>query len=82
MALGPLSSLPAVTPAPSQSRDVTGAQRAFFQAALSQAAPMSAIETATPQPAAPRTPEPAKAAQPSDAPKTGYRPGSLLDIRI
>ena len=82
MALGPLSSIPSTLPAPSQARDVTNAQRAFFQAALSQAAPIAAIETATPQPTAPRAPEPAKTAQPADAPKTGYRPGSLLDIRI
>jgi hypothetical protein len=81
MALGPISSLGApVQPAPA--RDVTNAQRAFFQAALGKAEPMAAIETATPQLAVAPEPEPAKAAAQADAPKTGYRPGSLLDLRV
>ena len=82
MALGPISSHGA-TPPSAPARDTSGAQRAFFQAALAKAEPMAAIEAATPRPAAtPPAAEPAKAAAPADAPKTGYRPGSLLDVRI
>ena len=86
MALGPISSLGAA-PAPpiSPSRDVTNAQRAFFQAALGQAAPVAAVAA----PVAPRAqaPEPPKAEATraeatAEAPKTAYRPGSLLDVRI
>ena len=80
MALGPVSNLPVAPQAPSSARDVTPAQRAFFQAALTEVAPMAAIETAAPRPAPP--PEPARPAPATDAPKTGYKPGSLLDIRI
>ena len=82
MALGPVSNLPAAPPAPSPARGVTDAQRAFFQAALSQPAAMAAIDS--PEPGRPSAPEPPKAtaATPADAPRTDYRPGSLLDIRI
>jgi len=84
MALSPLPLIPAAPSAPSTARGVTDAQRAFFQAALGQAAPMAAIDApeTRPTPALAQTPEPAKAAAPADAPKTGYRPGSLLDVRI
>jgi hypothetical protein len=80
MALGPISNVPAALPAPSSARDVTNAQRAFFQAALAEAAPMAAMEAPASQPSP--APEPARTAPATDAPKTGYKPGSLLDIRI
>ena len=82
MALGPLSSISAAPPAPSPARTVTSAQQAFFQAALGKAAPIAAMEA--PEPRQTPAPEPAKAAAaaPADAAKTGYRPGSLLDVRI
>jgi len=82
MALGPISSVGApVQPTPA--RDVTSAQRAFFQAALAKAEPIAAIEPPAPQPApAQVAAEPAKPPAPADAPMTGYRPGSLLDVRI
>jgi len=82
MALSPLPLIPAAPSAPSAARGVTDAQRAFFQAALGQAAPMVAIDAPETRPAPAPTPEPAMAAAPADAPKTGYRPGSLLDVRI
>ena len=82
MALGPISA-PGVAPQPAPARDVSNAQRAFFQAALAKAEPMAAIEAATPQPAQVQTPPaPAKPAPSTESPKTGYRPGSLLDVRI
>ena len=86
MALGPISSLGAV-PAPpvSSPRDVTNAQRAFFQAALGQATPMAAAPAvAEPTARAAPAPEPPKveATAKAEAPKAAYRPGSLLDIKI
>ena len=84
MALGPISSIGAA-PAPqiSPSRTVTDAQRAFFQAALGQAAPVVAPVAAVeaPAPLRAQAPEPPKP-QATEAPKPAYRPGSLLDIRI
>ncbi len=80
MALGPISNLGA-PPQPAPSRDVSNAQRAFFQAALAQASPLAVIEAPTPQPP-PAAPASQKAAAPAEAPKAAYRPGSLLDIRI
>ena len=79
MALGPISH-PGAPSQPAPARDVTRAQRAFFQAALTAAEPAAAVEApaAEPSPA----PEPPKAAAPAEAPKAAYRPGSLLDIRI
>ena len=82
MALGPVSNLPAAPPAPSPGRGVTDAQRAFFQAALGQPMPVTAVEAIAPQPLSVPEPPKAAAATPADAPRTGYRPGSLLDIRI
>ena len=86
MALGPISSIGAV-PAPplSPSRAVTNAQRAFFEAALGQAAPVAITPVAAAEPPmAQRAPaaEPPKAEAPAEAPKAAYRPGSLLDVRI
>jgi hypothetical protein len=81
MALGPVSSLGAPTQ-PAPARDAGAAQRAFFQAALAKAEPMAAIETATPQPAPAPAPEPVRPSAPTETPKAGYRPGSLLDVRI
>ena len=80
MALGPISNLGAPPP-PAPSRDVTNAQRAFFQAALAQSSPVAAVAPPTPQPLA-AAPLPQKAAAPAEPPKDAYRPGSLLDIRI
>jgi len=79
MALGPVSNLGAGAP-PSPARDVTNAQRAFFQAALSKVEAAPAIEPPRPQLAA--APQPPAAAAPTEAPKPQYRPGSLLDITI
>ncbi len=79
MALGPISSVGA-PPQPAPARDVTTAQRAFFQAALTGATPVAAVEA--PASLAVSTPEPPKTAAPAEAPKAVYRPGSLLDIRI
>jgi hypothetical protein len=59
------------------------AQKAFFQAALGQAAPMASAQTAASNPAtmasAPvqRIPDPG-----AEKPQKILRPGSLLDIRI
>ena len=79
MALGPISSIGA-PPQPAPARDIATAQRAFFQAALTGAAPVAAVEAPTPQPAP--APELPRTASPTEAPKVAYRPGSLLDIRI
>jgi len=74
-------SLPALTPHPPQSpqapRDVSAAQRAFFQAATGVAAPIAApVATAA-------APIPSQTAQPQAIdPDRPLRPGSLLDIRI
>ena len=84
MALGPISSIGAA-PAPpvSPSRDVTNAQRAFFQAALDQAAPVAAAPVvAAPTARAAPEPELPKVEATAEAPKAAYRPGSLLDIKI
>jgi hypothetical protein len=80
MALGPISTNSIPTPQPAPARDVSAAQRAFFQAALNrvQAAPEAAPAAA---PAAAPTVEPAKASEPS-APANAYRPGKLLDIKV
>ena len=80
MALGPLTSIGAAPSAPSGARDVTSAQRAFFQAALTQVAPVAPRAPMAAVPAPP--PEPAKPAAAAEAPKSGYRPGSLLDLKI
>ena len=52
MALGPLSNIPAATPAPSAARNVSDVQRAFFQAALGKLESAAAY----PPPAAPSAP--------------------------
>ncbi len=80
MALGPISGIGAPAPQASPARDVTPAQRAFFQAALSPAAPAAAVEPRAAQAAA--APEPSRPAPSTEAPKPAYRPGSLLDIKI
>ena len=80
MAIDPLTNAAAPTVQPIPRRDVTAAQRAFFQAALNQAgavadpAPVTASAASEPQPAAkaPAAPNPLQ----------GYRPGRLLDIRV
>ena len=82
MALGPISSPGAPTPPPAPSRDVTVAQRAFFQAALGQPAPVAAPAPAAPRPAPTPVPQSQPPAAPAAAPKAAYRPGSRLDIRI
>ena len=85
MALGPISNLGAPPPQPSPARDVTNAQRAFFQAALGQSASVTqaaAVEPPRTQAAPVVAPEPAKPAAQVEAPRATYRPGSLLDVRI
>jgi hypothetical protein len=73
MALGPISA-PSIQPTP-PARDVSAAQKAFFQAAL------GAVQ-ASPQPAAaPATPVAARADEAPDPMRT-YRPGKLLDITV
>lgn len=73
MALGPVNT-PAIQPAqPAPARDIRALQKAFFQAALGQVEAPAAAPTPPPQPAQP-------AAEPE--PKRGYRPGSLLDIKV
>ena len=86
MALPPISSgLPATTIRPNtpvRNEAAIAAQRAFFQAALSQTqavAPTTAAPTAPPRPvtrAAPSTPTT------DEPPERILRPGSLLDIRV
>jgi hypothetical protein len=77
MALDPLPRI-ASLPSPTPAREVSDAQRAFFQAALNK------LETvaAAPPPSLPAAESPASVAAPADTPKSAYRPGSLLDIRI
>lgn len=76
-----LSRLPAIRPqtpaATPPSRDVTAAQRAFFQAALGKA--MEADPAPAPQP----TPQAAAEAmsQAEEQPRIP-RPGSIVDIRV
>ena len=82
MALGPVSNHVTPLPAPTPSRDAAGAQRAFFQAALGQAAPVAGVTPVSAQTAPASQPQPPRASAPADAPKPAYRPGSLLDIRI
>lgn len=75
-----LTRLPTLRPqtpaAPGPARDVSAAQRAFFRAALGQAA----------EPAAPEPQPIPQAAQPAAAPKAEperfSRPGSIVDIRV
>jgi len=68
----------ASVPPPSPARDVPNARQAFFQAALNK------LETvaAAPSPSLPAAESPAPVAAPAETPKSAYRPGSLLDIRI
>ncbi len=76
---------PLTPAAPSRAPDATReAQRAFFQAALTGvAAPAPAEPAATPAPSAAPAPVSKTADRPAQAePGKGYRPGSLLDIRI
>ena len=72
--------LPAVgvQPSPPQARNTQSLQRAFFQAAL------GAVQApAEPEPAAAPPPvQPSGKAEDADGLPRGYRPGSLLDIRI
>jgi hypothetical protein len=77
MALGPISPGSIPTPQTAPTRDVSAAQRAFFQAALDRV-------QAAPEPVSMPTPAaepPAKASEPS-APANAYRPGKLLDIKV
>jgi hypothetical protein len=84
MALGPLSNIPAAPPQAAPARDVSRAQRAFFQAALGQTAGVAAPAPAAPSAAAPREPvrAPVQSASTEPAPRSSYRPGTLLDIKI
>ena len=79
MAIERLPTVGAPPAQPQPARDTQALQRAFFQAALKQAsapeAAPSAAPTAAPKPAA------APEADASEQPR-GYRPGSLLDIRV
>ncbi len=77
MAIGPMPRI-ASAPPPTPARDVPNAQRAFFQAALNK---LEAV-AAAPPPSLPAAEPPKSIAAPSDAPKSAYRPGSLLDVRI
>jgi|WetSurMetagenome_2_1015567.scaffolds.fasta_scaffold276399_2 hypothetical protein len=76
--------LPPIAPAPSQvqpNRNVRQAQAAFFQAALGQAQGVAAAAPAAA--AAPRAVQaPAQPTSAEPAPRSSYRPGSLLDIKI
>jgi hypothetical protein len=60
---------------------VGAAQRAFFQAALREATPTTAV-TPAPLSTAAQQSAPAAATAAADAPKPAYRPGALLDIKI
>jgi hypothetical protein len=71
MALGPISPSP-IQPAPS--RDVSAAQRAFFQAALGR------VQAAA-EPAPTQTAPAVQAETPGDTARS-YRPGKLLDIKV
>jgi len=81
MAIDPLINGAAQPVQPIPRRDVTAAQRAFFQAALNQAgavadpAPVTAAAAAEPS-------QPAARAPAEPVPLQGYRPGKLLDIRV
>ncbi len=76
----PAVGAPPVQPPP-QKPQARAAQRAFFQAALAAVEPAPVV-----RPGAVQTPpEPARlAVQPATTPdrKDGYRPGTLLDIKV
>ena len=77
MALGPINS-PAIQPIqPAPPRDIEGLRRAFFQAALNTVEALAA-----PPAAAAAEPAPAAQTAAEPEPRKGYRPGSLLDIRV
>jgi hypothetical protein len=76
MALGPISSAPVPSPQSAPTRDVSAAQRAFFQAALAQ---VQGVEQPAPAAAAVQ-PEPKS--EPAAETARGYRPGRLLDIKV
>lgn len=76
-----LSRLPALrpqsSPTPQPSRDVSAAQRAFFQAALGK------VTEAEPAPAAQPAPQTAaQALSQADEQPRFPRPGSIVDIRV
>ncbi len=85
-----VSGLPSVNPRAIQpqtvNRDVSAAQRAFFQAALARTGAASLAAASEPAAATPlQAPAPARAAvapEPAAEPARHYRPGSLLDIKI
>jgi hypothetical protein len=82
MALGPITRPPTLQIQPTPARDAGAAQRAaFFHAALTGA---KAIEEPAPAAApAARASAPAPvsdSAQPE--PRRGYRPGSLIDLKV
>ena len=82
MALGPISPAPVPPPQSAHARDMSSAQRAFFQAALERVQAAAQPAPAATSPAAPSPahsePKPERAAESTG----GYRPGKLLDIRV
>ena len=71
----------AVPPSAPQVRDARGLQKAFFQAALGQAAAPAEPEKPAATTAPPAVHVTPLKAESGELPR-GYRPGSLLDIRI
>ncbi|MEO6341139.1 MAG: hypothetical protein ABIO39_13940 [Caulobacteraceae bacterium] len=85
MALSPISAgLPATTLRPTtpvRSEAAIAAQRAFFQAALSQTQAVAPV-TAAPTPPRPVTRVAHSTPTTDEPPERILRPGSLLDIRV
>ncbi len=76
--------LPAAQPA-QRTEAVRAAQRAFFQAALNNAAPTAAARPVEAQPmtqSISRVVTPSATAAPTSEPSRYLRPGSLLDIKV
>ncbi len=71
----------AVPPSPPQVRDARGLQKAFFQAALGKVTGPSEAEKPAETTAPPAVHVTPVKAESGEVPR-GYRPGSLLDIRI
>lgn len=69
--------LPQVQPSPG----ARAAQKAFFQAALNQVQGVAA-PAATPVAAPPAPVQKSESATASTEPRAGYKPGSLLNIRV
>ena len=85
MALSPISAglpVPSTRPTtPARSEAAIAAQRAFFQAALSQTQAVAPV-TAAPTPPRPVTRVIPSRAADDEPPERFMRPGSLLDIKV